>query len=86
MSCYAISRKEEKWSTTIVLVFPNRLLRSTFLEYTEERRGLYEECSAKEAYKHLSRRENVLHMSIPEYWDDKPFNVALERGLGHLFE
>lgn len=83
MSCYAIHRPKHKWGITTVLVFPNRLLRSTFLEYTEEERGVYEECTAKEAYKH---RENVLHMSIPEYWDEKPWNVAMERGLGYLFD
>lgn len=90
MSCYAILRPKRKYERATVLVFPNPMLRSTFLGATVEARGEYEACTAKEAYKYMhgaeKRRTNVLHMQIAEYWDDEPYELAIERGLGHLFD
>lgn len=86
MNCYAISRPKRENGPRTVLVFPNRILRSTYLEYTEECKGEYVECTAKEAYKHTDGRKNVLHMSIMEHWDEKPFRMALERGMGDYFD
>lgn len=89
MSCYAIQRTNGTTAGAVVLVFPNPMLRSTYIGSTVEYKGYYEECSAKEAYKYLfganRKHTNVLDMRIMEYWDDKPLELALERGLGNQF-
>lgn len=71
MSCYAIGRRKHVWERTVILVFPNAMMRSTFLENTVDYKDRYKECSAKEAYKYLYGGESpyseVFHMQIPEY-------------------
>ena len=89
MSCYAIHRKSRPSERSVVLVFPNRLLRSTFLCATAANSGYYSECTAKEVRSHMSKANigtvSVCDMRESEYWDMPSLELAIERGLGDEF-
>lgn len=89
MSCYAIHRKSRPSERSVVLVFPNRLLRSTFLSATVIDSRYYSECTAKEARSYMSKANagtvSVCDMRNSEYWDMPSLELALERGLGDEF-